>query len=123
SNDPANSEPGTGNQVDNYLRGKFRDGTTRPPIAFNELIDSCSSTPPMDKRVLLASAPYQFKSGETIHVAFALLASPPKFQNGCTNLDLSGFYQIADSAKEVFCNPLPLSVKEFLTSSDLLKIY
>jgi hypothetical protein len=86
--------------------------------------------PPFDRRFViggtpLTSMPGKLNPGEVTRFSFALIATPPKYGNGCPNFSLTDLQALADTAKEVFCNPLPVKtgITDHFQSPEKLTIY
>jgi len=60
---------------------------------------------PYDRLGVVASKPQQILPGRVQKFAFALLAAEPKYQNGCPQFTLQDLQALADTAKQLFCNP------------------
>jgi len=137
--DPNFGDPSTSLHFNNYLRSRKKSGTQMVDPNGNPINYYCPDDPsipggwsgcaggfpPYDKRVVLSSQPFTLQPGETIHFAFALLASNPSFQNGCPNTNFADIQQVADTAQYVFCNPLPIatSVDDVMPARNILTIY
>jgi hypothetical protein len=66
--------------------------------------------PPADRRVVMNLKPMQFPQGQTIKMAFALVASERKKDNGCPSYSLTRLSEISDTAQLLFCNPAPTAI-------------
>lgn len=146
--------PSVDTQYNNYLRGKWKSGNhlaapytdttwaiswdngTGPGAPINYVYTGEPNSPswsecyykdaPGDRRMLINSHSITLLSGQIEHFAFALVASPPKYHNGCPNASFDDIRAISDTAKAVYCNPLPLlisSVHDISIAKNQLKIY
>jgi hypothetical protein len=61
-----------------------------------------------DYSMIMASKPFTLHANQTIRVSFALIASPPKYHNGCPFMDYTQLGIYSDTAQKIYCNPLPL---------------
>jgi hypothetical protein len=136
-NDHVKGDPRDSTQYYNYLRGRWRngqqlaapfndpvtqtvwtDGTglgsrvfyafdSKPYYNFN-WAECAVQNVPFDRRMIFSGLPQTIVPGSVQKFAFALVASPRKKNNGCPNHDLSPLQAVSDTAKYVFCNPLPI---------------
>jgi hypothetical protein len=125
---PTIGDPTVDTEFNNYMRSNFRNGDTLmhllPPLFNtgtpgkyvcpddpsdpNGWSECVEMNPPYDRRIVVASEPFKFNSGETVKFAFALVASNPSYQNACPNTSFADIQQVADTAQFLFCNPLPV---------------
>ncbi len=118
-------------EYDNYLRSKMRDGSpfvndfsgahiisdargvgpatkyvfTGNPADTAEWSECNCNNPVGDRRFLLTSNDYAFKSGSTTTFSFALVVSDLDTNQACPNVDLSSIKKLADTARNRFLNP------------------
>lgn len=95
------------------------------PSNSSEWSECSSLNVPYDRRFVIAAAPEKIFPGSVQHFSFALIATPPKYGNGCPNFSLTDLQALADTAKEVFCNPLPVKtgITDHFQSPEKLTIY
>ncbi|HTM67029.1 MAG TPA: T9SS type A sorting domain-containing protein [Flavipsychrobacter sp.] len=153
SSDPVIGDPTTGDEFHNYLTSRWRNGQhlvndyTGPgtptggsgngsyplanyifpgnPSISSEWSECSSLNVPYDRRFVIAGAPEKVTPGSVQHFSFALIATPPKYGNACPTFSLADLQALADTAKEVFCNPLPVKtgIEDHFQSNQQLKIY
>jgi hypothetical protein len=139
--DPNGGDPTTAAQFNNYLRHRWRNGQPLTdsfivggnPVKYAVPSDpstmgwsECSlNFPPDDRRFVIASVPKTLMPGMITKFAFALVASPKKYQNGCPNASFADIRDISDTAYSVFCNPLPIStgIYDALDNVSSLNLY
>lgn len=136
NSDPIRGKPVTAAQHYNYLTGSWRNGSwlaapyadgsvifndgtglgARVPYVFDgktyngtAWTECAVNNPPTDKRFVLGLQPQTISPGLIDEFAFALVVSPMEKNNGCPSYNLAALQAIADTARKVFCDPLPIS--------------
>lgn len=104
---------GSGNDVNYIFPGD--------PSKNNEWSECVSGNFPGDRRFIVATNDYNFASNTSTTVAFALVVTQPG-NTGCPNTTFTDINTVADSAWVTFGHPLPTSVKNIATSTEL-KVY
>jgi len=139
---PVTGSPTSGSQYYNYMTGSWRNGTplvdggngTGPGVQVKYVYPGNPNTaewsecgemnPPGDRRIIISRNLGKLMPGQVNRFAFALVASPPKFQNGCPNADFTDIRAVSDTAEKYFCNPLlHLGVRNIPESMANLMVY
>ena len=142
SADPVTGSPTAASQYYNYLTGSWRNGTplvdggngTGPGVQVKYVYPGSPNTAewsecgemnlPGDRRIIISRNSGKVMPGEVNRFAFALVASPPKYQNGCPNADFTDIRAVSDTAEKYFCNPLlHLGVSNIAESKASLMVY
>lgn len=149
SNDPTTGAPTNSVELYNYLTASWRNGQhlsndyqgagmasngtgagpntqyvfNGDPANNTEWSECASLNTPGDRKTVLALKPRSVLPGQLHRFAFALLAAPPKAQNGCPSFTLQDLRALADTAHALYCTPPIYTNITNLTFAKDLKVY
>ena len=123
-------DPTTGVEFYNYMNARLRDG--QPLSNGGKYIATGDPSDPAgnsecanknlkgDRRMILSSKmDSAFKPGQTIKFVIALVASDPAPGNACPGLTFAPIQEVADTALNVYCNPLAPLLTSIGSSNNL----
>jgi hypothetical protein len=85
----------------------------------------CSSqNPPGDRRFIITSNDFTLNAGASEKVVMALVTTNPMLHNGCPSTSFDSIKVVADTAWNIYFNPLPaLSVSNLVNQNSQIRIY
>lgn len=136
NNDPSViGNPSSPAEYDRYMRARMRNGDHIKKNGFNvdyivggdpfdtsEIMGCAYGGAPGDMRTVMATRGFALDDKRREHIVFALVADSAA--GGCPSLDLSGLNRVADTAWNVYHNPLPeLGVNDHMARSGSISVY
>lgn len=122
-NDNSNiGNPTTGQEYDNYMRLKYRDGSSAAASRYmtEPLFECDSSHNAYDRRFVLTTGDMSFAPGATKTIVAALITTDTGQNNTCHNITMNGIRTVADTAWHLYHT---LSVPQQVAMSATVSIY
>jgi len=142
--------PAAAGEYNNYLRSMWRDSThvvndyqgygiastgygmgtntnyvfPGDPSDTSEWSECTSQNPPGDRRFIITSNDFTLNAGSSEKVVMALVTTNPLPYNGCPNTSFDSINVVADTAWNIYYNPLPpLLVSNMVNKNSQVRIY
>ncbi len=142
--------PVTPGQHNNYLRSTWRDSThvvndfhgygihstaygtgantnyvyAGDPSDTSKWSECASQNPPGDRRFIITSNDFTLTAGASQKVVMALVTTNPMLNNGCPSTNFDSIKVVADTAWNIYFNPLPsLSVSGLANNDNSIRVY
>ena len=77
------------------------------PAVTSQWSECAANNIPGDRRFIISSNDFNLPSGATQHVVMALVTTNPAAENGCPTVGFTDIKKVADTAWNIFYNPLP----------------